>query len=402
MKQKILFILSDGMGGLPSKKLNGKTPLEAAKTPNLDKMAELGQVGLMHVLEPGRIPHSDEAHLTLFGYDLRKHYVGRGPFEAFGLGMHLKHGDIAFRCNFGTVSRELKLLDRRAGRIENTAELCRKLNNLKVNGVKFIVKPGTSHRAAVVMRGKGLSDKICDSDPHRTGVSARRVKPSDKSKQAKFTAVTLNEFLRKTHELLEAHPVNQARKKKGLKPANYLLLRGAGKMKTVPSIRKRFGLKAVCIAGTGLYKGIAEFVGMKILNVRGATGTANTSVKAKIARALKELKSNDLVFVHVKGCDLFGHDGDCVGKKKFIEKIDRALKPLIGIENTLVAVTADHSTPCTRKDHSKDPVPVLFYGSMIAAGPVSGFSERKAGKGRLGVLHGKKFMKLMLKVTGRA
>jgi len=401
MKQKILFIISDGMGDLPSKKLNGKTPLEAAETPNLDKMAELGQTGLMHVLKPGVIPHSDEAHLTLFGYDLKKHYIGRGPFEAFGLGMHLKHGDIAFRCNFGTVSKGM-VVDRRAGRIENVAELCKKLDNLKINGVQFLVKPGTSHRAAVVMRGKGLSDKICDSDPNKEGAKAEKVKARDKSKQAKFTADTLNEFLKKTHEILEAHPVNLARKKKGLKPANYLLLRGAGKMKQVPDIKKRFGLKAVCIAGAGLYKGVAAFVGMKILKVKGATGTPKTSVKAKIDRAIKELKSNDLVFVHVKGCDVFGHDGNCAGKKKFIEKIDKALKPLIGIENVLVAITADHSTPCSRKDHSKDPVPVLFYGSMIKADSTDKFSEKKAKKGKLGVLHGKKFMKLMLKMTGKA
>jgi len=402
MKQKILFILSDGMGDTPSKKLSGKTPLEAAETPNLNKMAELGQIGLMHVLKPGVIPHSDEAHLTLFGYDLRKHYVGRGPFEALGLGMHLKQGDIAFRCNFSTVSGKLIVRDRRAGRIKNVAELCKKLNNLKVNGIRFLVKPGTSHRAAVVMRGEGLSDKICDSDPHREGVKVRRAKACDKSKQAKFTAGTLNEFLKEAHKILEAHPANKARKKKGLKPANYLLLRGAGKMKAVPSIRKRFGLKAVCIAGAGLYKGVAAFVGMKILKVKGATGTPKTSVKAKIGRAIKELKSNDLVFVHVKGCDIFGHDGDCVGKKKFIEKIDRAIKPVMKLDNVLVAVTADHSTPCARKDHSNDPVPVLFYGSMIEADSANEFSERKARNKGLGVLHGKNFMKLMLKETGRA
>jgi len=399
-RMKILMIVSDGMGDIPQKKLRGLTPLESAKTPNMDTLAKKGRTGLMHVLGKGVIPTSDKAHLTLFGYSVKQHFVGRGPFEALGVGMKLKPGDIAFRCNFGTVKKGIAV-DRRAGRIESVKELTKELDGMKINGIKFILKPGTSHRAALVMRGKGLSEMIGNSDPHKTGARIKKVVPLNKSKQAKFTAETLNEFLEKSHLILEKHPVNEKRKKAGKKPANYLLLRGAGKMKNVPGMKKRFGLNSSCVSGAGLYKGVASFVGMKILKVKGATGKPNTNIKAKIARAVKELKKNDLVFVHVKGCDLFGHDGDCNGKKKFIEKLDLALKPLLKLERVVIAITADHSTPCSKLDHSSDPVPVLTYSSTMKGDSVEEFGEKYCKNGSLGTIQGKNFLKLLLRQAGR-
>ncbi len=398
---KIMLIISDGMGDLPENSLGGKTPLEAAQTPNMDSLAEKGKTGVMHVLKKGVIPTSDKAHLTLFGYDLKKHYPGRGPFEALGLGMNLKHGDIAFRCNFGTVDSKMKILDRRAGRIKNVSKLAERLNNMKIRGIRFLVKPGTSHRAALVMRGNGLSERVSDGDPHREGLKVQEIKPLDKSREAAFTAEVLNEFLEKAHKILDRHFLNVKRRKNGLLPANYLLLRGAGQMRKVPSVKERFGLRACCIAGAGLYKGVAAFAGMKVLKVRGATGRPDTNIKAKISRALKELKEYDFVFVHIKGCDVFGHDGDCQGKTKFIEKIDRALKPLPSLNETLVAITADHSTPCSHKAHSADPVPVLLWGKGLKADSVERFGEHPCRKGSLGVLNGKNFMKLLLSVAGR-
>lgn len=398
---KIMLIVSDGMGDLPVKAFGGKTPLEAARTPNMDLMARKGQTGIMHVLKKGVIPTSDKAHLTLFGYDLKKHYPGRGPFEALGLGINLKHGDIAFRCNFGTVDSKMKIVDRRAGRIKNVSKLAEKLDNMKIRGIRFLVKPGTSHRAAVVMRGTGLSEKVSNGDPHKAGLKVKKIRPMDKSREAKFTAGVLNEFLEKAHKILDNDLVNVKRRKKGLLPANYLLLRGAGRMKSVPSLRERFGLNACCIAGAGLYKGVARFVGMKVLKVKGATGRPDTSVKAKISRALMELKKYDYVFVHVKGCDVFGHDGNAIGKKEFIEKIDRALTPLLSLDKTLVAITADHSTPCSHKAHSADPVPVLLWEKTLKPDSVEEFGEHPCRKGSLGVLQGKKFMALLLGKAGR-
>ncbi len=392
---KILLLISDGMGDLPVEELGGKTPLEAAKTPNLDKLAEKGQTGKMHVLEKGKTPHSDEAHLTLFGYELKKHYVGRGPFEALGLGINLRHGDIAFRCNFGTVGSDGIVTDRRAGRIRDVKPLAEELNGMRARGVEFLVVPGTAHRAALIMRGQGLSEKVSDGDPRKEGRKALEIRAMDDSKEAKFTADALNEFLEKAHTILDKHSLNAKRRGKGLLPANFLLPRGAGKMKSVPNVMERFGLNACCIAGAGLYKGVAKFVGMDILEVEGATGRPDTDVSAKISRAIKELKERDYVFVHVKGCDIFGHDGNATGKMEFIEKIDIALKPLLGLKNVLIAVTADHSTPVSRKDHSADPVPVLLSGG-IEADSVKEFGERECEKGSLGEIMGKNFMKLLL------
>ncbi|MEM0360181.1 MAG: 2,3-bisphosphoglycerate-independent phosphoglycerate mutase [Candidatus Diapherotrites archaeon] len=400
-KSKILLIVCDGLGDLPSQELGGKTPLEAAKKPNLDKMARKGRTGIMQVLGKGVIPESDSAHLTLFGYDLKKHYVGRGPFEALGLGINLKHGDIAFRSNFATVDSDLRITDRRAGRIENCSELAKKLNNMHIRGVHFLVKPGTEHRATVVLSGNGLSEKISDGDPHNTGEKALKILPLDKSREARFTAEVLNEFLEKAHKILDNHPLNLERKEKGLPTANYLLLRGAGKMKKAPSIKERFGLRACCIAGAGLYKGVAAFVGMEIIEVSGATGTPQTNINAKISRAIRELENFDYVFVHIKGCDVFGHDGKCIEKKQFIEKIDTALEPLLELKNTLVVITADHSTPCSKKNHSADPVPVLFFGNQIKPDKTNCFGENSCRKGALGIIQGKNLMKLMLKEAKR-
>ena len=264
-----------------------------------------------------------------------------------------------------------------------------------------MVKPGTSHRATLVMKGPGLSDKVSDSDPHKPGVKPWKIRALDGSKEALFTAEILNEFIEKAHKILDMHPLNFERRKKGLLPANLLLIRGVGKMKKVPGMRERFGLKACCIAGAGLYKGVAAFAGMKVLNVKGATGTPKTDLMAKFARAVKEIGKYDFEFVHIKGCDVFGHDGDAIGKKRFIEKIDRAIAPLLVPENTIVAVTADHSTPCSFKDHSADPVPVLLFGPGIKPDSAKKFGERPCRKGSLGEIQGKDFMKLLIKAAGR-
>ncbi len=402
LKTKIILIVCDGMGDLPSKELNKKTPLEAAKTPNMDKMAKNGFTGIMNVLEKGIIPSSDRGHLALFGYEFKKNYIGRGPIEALGIKMHLKHGDVAFRGNMATVDQEWKILDRRAGRIKNVKKLAKSLNGMKIRGIHFSVKAGTSHRVAIVMHGPGLSAKVSDSDPHKEGKKVQKVKPLNKTKKAIFTAEVLNEFLEKAHKKLLKHPLNKERIKKGLPPANFVLTRGAGQMKKLKSFKEKHHLKACCIAGGGLYKGVAALVGMKVIEVKGATGTPNTNIKAKIARAIKEINSNcNFVFVHIKGTDIFGHDGDCKGKKKFIEKIDAAIKPLLSLNNTTIALTADHSTPCSKKDHSADPVPVVIWrkGLFLGNEKIKHFNERECIKGNLGRIQGIKLMQEIKRIS---
>ncbi|MBL7055093.1 2,3-bisphosphoglycerate-independent phosphoglycerate mutase [Candidatus Woesearchaeota archaeon] len=402
--KKIILVICDGMGDLPVKEFGDKTPLEAASTPNMDKLAEEGVTGKVDVLGKGIRPNSDEAHLTLFGYNLKKDYPGRGPIEAAGVGIKLKEGDVALRANLATVDKELRVKDRRAGRIESTAEFTKDLDGMKIDGVKFIVKSGTGHRVIIVMRGKGLSDKISNSDVHyETSTKivenwednkANVIKPLDNSKEAKFTAKTLQKFLEKSHEILEKHHLNKERENQGKLRGTYFLTRGPGYYKELEPFIKKWGLKSACIAGAGLYKGLGVMAGMELVEVRGATGMPDTNVKSKFEKAKEIIKKHDFVFVHVKPTDIFGENGDCEGKKGFIEKIDKALDVLMDFKG-IIAITADHSTPCSHKDHSGDSVPLLVYGN--GKDEVRKFGEKECIKGNLGSVEGKNLMKLIIK-----
>jgi len=396
--KKILLVICDGLGDLPVQALGNKTPLEAADTPNLNALCAQSVCGTMNSIKPPEIPESDNAHLSIFGYELEKYYCGRGPFESAGVGLKLREGDVALRANFGTVDETLTVIDRRAGRIENIAPLCKAIDGMKINGVTFIVKPGTAYRAALVMRGSGLSASISNADPHEVGQKILEVKALGESEEAKKTALLLNEFLKKSHEILQEHALNKKRKAAGLPLANHILCRGAGFVCKIPSFKERFGLSAACISGAGLYKGVASMVGMKILKVKGTTGLPNTNVKAKFAAAKKALKKFDFVFVHIKAADSLGEDGNCSGKKEFIEKIDAAAKELRGLKNTLVVVTADHSTPCEQKKHSADPVPLMIAGTGSNDG-LQKFCESECKKGSLGQMLGNE---LMPKLAGLA
>lgn len=402
MLNKVLLIICDGLSDRPVKELNGKTPLEAAKTPNLDELARKGITGLMHTIDVGIRPGSDVAHLSLFGYNPYKYYSGRGPFEAVGLNMDIKAHDIAFRGNFATVDEMLTITDRRAGRIEKTHPLTESLNKIHIKGAHFIVKEGTGHRAAVILRGNNLSGKISDNDPHLIGLRVLDVYSLDNKPQSKKTATIENDFLKKAYEILLKHPLNLERIKKGLPPANYLLLRGAGEMPELTPFSQKYGLKSACIAGAGLYKGIGKMLGMKIINVFGATGKPNTDIPAKIKAAVKAFNEYDFVFVHIKGADVLAEDGDCQGKKEFIQRIDKALKPVMNLKNTLIVVTADHTTSSELKIHTSDPVPVLFSGEGVRVDEVTRFGERTAASGKLGFIKGEHLMRIILDLLGKA
>ncbi len=386
--KKILLIIIDGLGDRPLPQLKNKTPLEAAKTPNLDWLAKKGVSGLMEsfLFPRDKYPTSAGAHIALFGY--LDYFLRRGPYEVTGIGMKMREEDIAFRGNFATVDSNLRVIDRRAGRITYTKPLIKSLSGIKIEGVKFLIKESYGHRVGLIMRGKGLSSNISKSDPKKVGEKAKKIIPLDYNppttqyKEAAFTAKVLNRFLEKAYQILKEHPLNKKRKKQGLLPANYLLVRGAGKFKKVPSFKKRYNLKACCIAGGGLYKGIAKILGMDLIKVKGATGFANTNLKEKILRAKRALKKYDFIFLHIKATDTFSHDGDFAGKKEFIEKIDKNLIPLLNLKNALIVVTADHSTCCSLKRHCLEPIPILIYGK--GQDSVKEFSEKACQKGKFG------------------
>lgn len=399
---KVLLIICDGLSDRPITELGGKTPLEAAKTPNLDRLVKRGLTGLMHVVDIGIRPGSDVAHLSLFGYDPNLYYSGRGPFEAVGIGMEIKPNDVALRGNFATVDSAFRIIDRRAGRIEHTFPLTRALNDMLIEDTKVYVSVGTGHRAAVILRGKNLNGRISDVDPHKEGVKVRSAYALVKTASAKKTAKIINQFVRRSYQILSAHPLNKKREKEGKLPGNIILLRGAGILPKLPTFLEKYSLKAACIAGGGLYKGIGRLLGMDTIEVPQATGKPDTNIKAKIEAALKTFKTHDFVFVHIKGADVLAEDGDFLGKKKFIEKIDAALSPLVKREDILIVITADHTTSSILKIHTADPVPLLMAGKNLHTDQVTLFGERSVASGKLGHIVGKHLMPIILDFLGRA
>lgn len=296
--KKVILIVIDGLGDESIPVLGNKTPLEAAKTPNLDFLSQNGICGLVEPNVTKAIPTSEDGHFSLFGYNPEKYKIGRGVLEAQALGIKLKKGDVVLRGNFGTVDDNLKMIDRRAGRIKNTGPLIKALSGKRICGIKFLIYPIAEHRIVLILRGQNLSEKISDGDPHygKMGQYAQKITPLDKNYRAKFTAQVFNQFLSEAQKILTNHPLNKKREKEGLPVANYILTRGAGTIKKIPSFQERYGPRACCIAGKNLYKGIAQLFGMDLIKVKGANGLTSTNLKGKILAAKNALKRYDFVF----------------------------------------------------------------------------------------------------------
>ena len=403
MIKKALVFIMDGLGDRPVEEFNNKTPLEFANTPNFNKLCSESQCGLMYTLGRGKRPGSDTAHLSIFGYPIDEYYTGRGPIEAAGVGIKLEPGDVAFRGNFGTVDEEWHVIDRRAGRIKDVTAFAQALDGIEIDGVKFIIKPGSAYRAGVVMRGKGLSSNVSSADSHNEGDSIHEIVPLDDTKEAKFTAGVLNKFMKVSYDILKNLEENKHRKSQGELQANFLLLRGAGVYPTLPKFTEKWGFnKACCIAGGGLYKGVGAFLGMDLINVPGANAQVDTNLEGKFNAAIEALKIYDFVFLHVKPTDSLAEDGNYLGKKEFIEKIDKYVSILNKVDDeTLIVVTADHSTACELKAHSADAVPILFHAKGIRNDEINRFGERDCSKGSLGVIEGKDVMPNILNVMGK-
>lgn len=402
---KIILVIIDGLGDEAIPKLGKRTPLEAARTPNLDFLAKNGVCGQVKpfIFSWQKYPNSDTCHLALFGYSPGRYYLGRGVYEAAGVGMKMKEGDLALRANFGTVNQKSRIVDRRAGRIENTEALIKALGGLKLEGVKFLIKKSGGHRAVLILRAKSkktLSCRISDGDPKETGLRVKKIIPLDRSREAKFTADILNKFLEKAHQILKNHPLNKKRIKTGLLPANYLLVRGPGMMKKTPSFSKKYHLKPAFIAGGGLYKGMARILGMAEIKVKGANGFVSTNLKGKFLGAKKGLKKYNFIFLHIKAADSLAEDGNFAAKKKFIEKIDQNLKIFKNIKGALVVITGDHSTCSLLKKHCNLPNPLLISGFEKGGGEEK-FSEKTCQKGKLGKIRQPNLMSKILSYGSR-
>ncbi|MCD6236117.1 MAG: 2,3-bisphosphoglycerate-independent phosphoglycerate mutase [Thaumarchaeota archaeon] len=406
---KVVLVVCDGLGDRPTKALNGLTPLQAARAETFDRIAAAGECGIMDVIAPGQPPGSDTAHLALFGYDPYKYYPGRGAFEALGVGVDLRPGDVAFRCNLGTINEEGVVVDRRAGRISSDqarilAEALNQIEIESVDGVKAIFRHSSEHRGVLILRGKNLSRMVSDVDTHETGVKVPDPRPLDDSVEARRTAAALKEFLDKARKILRDHPVNRERVKKGLKPANVVLPRGAGTLPNIDPITKRWGIRAAAIAGGGLYKGVAKAVGFDLIEVPGANGTVNTNLKSKVEAAIKALEEYDLVFLHIKATDSVSHDKNPRKKVEVIEWISRELTPLVdkvSEEGYYLAITGDHTTPSELGEHKGDPVPIAIMGPAVRRDDVKKFDELSCARGGLCRIRGLDLMRILMNYIGR-
>ena len=406
---KGILVIIDGMADLPCKQLEDKTPLEAAETPNLDFLATRGMMGYMYSVRPGFIPESDEAIVSIFGNELIS--STRGQLEARGTKLNLTRGDLALRVNFATIGsfEEGDIIDRRAGRTLTTSEagiLAKAINNNIKLPCEFVFEPTIQHRAALVFRG-GFSDNISGNDltyyqgKSADATQAKLCKPLDDDENSQYSANIVNGFLEKAYEILNNHPLNKERKKRGLLPANYLLIRGAGIEPPKLKLYKRWistnympleiGFSRIC----GMKNFSFDYPKLKNLDSyanlhEGLAKACNFSIKI----LKKNRKNADYAYVHLKEPDTPGHDNKPFEKKAMLEYIDKTffkfLKKFAPPNKIKVVVTADHATPCKLKNHSADPVPVLFYNHSPPK--EKKFCEKEARKGVLGRMLGNELL----------
>lgn len=403
---KALLLICDGLGDRPIAELGGKTPLEVAEKPNLDRLTTEGECGIMDPIAPGVRAGSDTSHLAILGYDPYTYYTGRGPFEAAGIGMDVREGDIAFRCNFTTVDDNMTVVDRRAGRISSgTDQLAAALDGMVIDGVEVIFKESVAHRCALILRARGLGAEITDTDPHHENAKVLECKPIDPNDAASAkTAKVVNEFVRKSYDILKQHPINIEREANGLQPANIVLPRGGGIGPNMRSFKDEYSLSATCVAETGLINGVARYIGMKIVEVPGATAGADSNLINMAKAIVDEFESVDFVLCNVKGADVGGHDGAPEIKLQMIAKLDEMIGYLL--ENlpkeTYIVLTADHSTPCAIKDHSGDPVPIVFWGDGVRTDSCKHFDERSVASGGVNRIRGIDVMKITTQLMNTA
>ncbi|MBM4241355.1 MAG: 2,3-bisphosphoglycerate-independent phosphoglycerate mutase [Euryarchaeota archaeon] len=402
---KGIIMIIDGMADRPLGELEFRTPLEAANIPNMDKLAKIGICGIMDPISPGIRAGSDTSHISILGYNPYEVYTGRGPFEAAGVGVNVEAGDIAFRCNFSTADETGTIVDRRAGRIrEGTDEIAQVINSLKIDeDVKIIFKESTGHRAVLVLRGEGLSDKVSDADPKHDGKHPKKVVPLDDEANSKKTAKILNKIVERSYEMLKDHPINIKRIKEGKNPANIILPRGAGAVPKVQPFADKYGMKAVCIAETGLIKGIGRITGMEVPDVKGATGGVDTNLK-NITNAIMDASSQDYEFIliNIDGADEAGHDGNLDEKLEFIERVDEEIEELMKIDDCYFILTADHSTPISVMDHTGDPVPLVISGPEVRVDDVDQFNERATARGGLCRIRGSDVMSILMDLMNKS
>ncbi|MFQ5712126.1 MAG: 2,3-bisphosphoglycerate-independent phosphoglycerate mutase [Candidatus Geothermarchaeales archaeon] len=398
--RKILVTVGDGMADRAVKDLGWRSPLEVAETPNIDLLARRGVLGVHVPLKSGVRVESEDANLSIMGYDPSKIRIRRGPIEALGRGIRLERGEIAFRTNFATVENGI-LVDRRAGRFNwDPKPLEEALNKIKVRGAEVKYYHSLEHRGIIVMRSKTpLSPHVSDTDPHAVGVPPIKSKPIQESGPALRTAKILNEYIEEAEKSLDKLPLNREREEQGLLPANTLITRGAGTLPDIPSFTEEYGLRGAVICGMPMIKGLARIVGLEAPDVEGATGRTDTNFDGKTEAAIKALEEFDYVYVHVKAMDSASHDGNVELKVRMIERFDGLVGKILEAspkDEVVVCITADHVTPVRLGEHRGDPVPFLVWFSEIIGDEATRFSEREAYKGGFHRIRANELMSILL------
>ncbi|MGY5150439.1 MAG: alkaline phosphatase family protein [Candidatus Nitrosopumilus sp. bin_68KS] len=406
----MIYVLLDGVGDLPHPDLQGKTPLEAANTPTLDKIASNGCIGEVISVGKGIAPESDIAVFNMLGYKFNHaEYVGRGVIEAIGIGIDFKDGDLALRGNYSTLNDDEVIIDRRAGRniekkdADGVAKEIEEKIKLSSPDTSVVVAPTIGHRVTVRIRvnNRKLSSKITNTDPAYSNIGGMGVAkavgdflkiekclPLEDDESSKFTANIVNEFSEQSIKIMKESQINKKRKEQAKKQLSCILLRDAGnRYPDVIPINEKYSMQFSCIVDMPVELGISDVLKMKAYEAGGLT---DYEEKARVAA--KAMETQNSIYVHLKGPDEFGHDGDAIGKMKNIEEIDqRFFKTLVeNIDSSKVAiiVSADHSTPCINKGHSDDPVPVLVSADFIKNDGTTRMTEEQAKRGSIGLLQG--------------
>jgi len=406
--------LLDGVGDLPHPDLAGKTPLEAATTKNMDALAKNGIMGQVISVGKGIAPESDIAVFNMLGYKFQhSDYAGRGVVEAIGIGIDFKDGDLALRGNFSTLDNEGKIIDRRAGRkieredVEEISKEIEKEIKFSSPNASVVVAPTVGHRVTVRLRdSKPLSSEISNTDPAYGRVDGMGIAkavsdfmeiekciPLEQTENAISTANLVNEFTEQSLEIMKKSDVNKRRSQKNKKLLNSILLRDAGnKYPNVKPINDLHSMNFSCIVDMPVEVGISNILKMRTYNAGGLT-----DYEEKASIAAQAMETENAIYVHLKGPDEFGHDGDAIGKMKNIEEIDKrffgTLLDHIDVSKVAVMISADHSTPSIHKGHSADPVPVLISGDMITNDDTQRFTEAEAKNGAIGLIEGAQVVK---------
>jgi len=406
--------LLDGVGDLPHPDLAGKTPLEAAMTKNMDVLAKNGIMGQVISVGKGIAPESDIAVFNMLGYKFQhSDYAGRGVVEAIGIGIDFKDGDLALRGNFATLDNEGKIIDRRAGRkieredVEEISKEIEKEIKFSSPNASVVVAPTVGHRVTVRLRdSKPLSSEISNTDPAYGRVDGMGIAkavtdfmkiekciPLEQTENAISAANLVNEFTEQSLEIMKKSDVNKRRSQKNKKLLNSILLRDAGnKYPNVKPINDLHSMNFSCIVDMPVEVGISNILKMRTYNAGGLT-----DYEEKASVAARAMETENAIYVHLKGPDEFGHDGDAIGKMKNIEEIDKrffgTLLDHIDVSKVAVMISADHSTPSIHKGHSADPVPVLISGDMITNDDTQRFTEAEAKNGAIGLIEGAQVVK---------